>query len=66
MEVNGPNQQGAGSLPFTPEGAAIFEKYDPAKYDYTGHCLPLGFDPVYEFSDADSDCPDKQRCGVPI
>jgi len=42
MEVNGPNQQGAGSLPFTPEGAAIFKKYDPAKYDYTGHCLPLG------------------------
>ena len=42
MEKNSPNQQGAGSLPFTAEGAAIWQKYDAAKFDYTGRCLPMG------------------------
>src|SRR5438874_517268 len=42
MEVNAANQQGAGALPFTPEGAAIWKKYDAGKFDYTGRCLPMG------------------------
>jgi hypothetical protein len=42
MEVDGKNQKGAGPLPFTPEGAAIFKKYDAGKFDYTGRCLPMG------------------------
>jgi hypothetical protein len=42
MEVNTANQQGAGPLPFTTEGAAIFKKYDAGKFDYTGRCLPMG------------------------
>jgi len=42
MEVNTPNQEGAGPLPFTPEGAAIFKKYDAGRFDYTGRCLPMG------------------------
>ena len=32
----------AGGLPFTPLGADDFKNYDPAKFDYTGHCLPAG------------------------
>jgi len=31
-----------GGLPFTPVGAEDFKNYDPAKFDYTGHCLPPG------------------------
>jgi len=31
-----------GGLPFTPLGAEDFKNYDPAKFDYTGHCLPAG------------------------
>ena len=31
-----------GGLPFTPAGAEDFKNYDPAKFDYTGHCLPPG------------------------
>ena len=31
-----------GGLPFTPLGAEDFKNYDPAKFDYTGHCLPQG------------------------
>jgi hypothetical protein len=42
MEVNNKNQQGAGPLPFTPEGAATFKKFDAGKFDYTGRCLPMG------------------------
>jgi hypothetical protein len=42
MTRNGRNQQGAGTLPFTPEYAEKFKNYDPAKFDYTGHCLPQG------------------------
>jgi len=36
------DQQGAGELPFTPAGADTFKSYNPAKFDYTGHCLPQG------------------------
>lgn len=36
------DQQGAGELPFTPSGADAFKSFDPAKFDYTGHCLPQG------------------------
>lgn len=39
---DGPNQKGSGPLPFTEWGAANFKNYDPAKFDYTGHCLPFG------------------------
>jgi hypothetical protein len=42
VEVNGRNQQGSGPLPFTPEGAALFKKYDARNFDYTGRCLPMG------------------------
>lgn len=35
-------QQGAGTIPFTPEYAQMFKNYDPAKFDYTGRCLPQG------------------------
>ena len=38
----GADQKGAGALPFTPEYAQKFKDYDPAKFDYTGHCLPQG------------------------
>ena len=38
----GPAQKGPGTIPFTPEYAQIFKNYDPAKFDYTGHCLPEG------------------------
>ena len=38
----GANQKGPGTIPFTPEYAQIFRNYDPAKFDYTGHCLPQG------------------------
>jgi hypothetical protein len=38
----GANQKGPGTIPFTPEYAQIFKNYDPAKFDYTGHCLPQG------------------------
>jgi hypothetical protein len=30
------------AIPFTPEYAQKFKDYDPAKFDYTGHCLPQG------------------------
>src|SRR6202035_4501444 len=42
MSRNARDQQGAGELPFTPLGAGTFKSYDPAKFDYTGHCLPQG------------------------
>src|SRR6202521_5093335 len=38
----GTQQQGPGQIPFTPEYAQKFKDYDPAKFDYTGHCLPQG------------------------
>ncbi len=31
-----------GGLPFTAQGADNFKSYDPAKFDYTAHCLPAG------------------------
>jgi hypothetical protein len=36
-----PDQKGA-EIPYTPEYALIFKNYDPAKFDYTGRCLPQG------------------------
>ena len=36
------NQQGPATLPFRPEAAEAFKNYDPAQFDYTGHCLPQG------------------------
>jgi hypothetical protein len=42
MTKNGKNQQGMAVLPFTPAYAEKFKSYDPAKFDYTGHCLPQG------------------------
>jgi hypothetical protein len=38
----GDAQKGPGSIPFTPEYAKVFKDYDPANFDYTGHCLPQG------------------------
>lgn len=38
-----PAQIGPGALPFTGWGAAEFKNYDPAKFDYTAHCLPMGW-----------------------
>jgi hypothetical protein len=37
-DQNGPG----GELPFTPWGADNFKNDDVSKFDYTGHCLPLG------------------------
>src|SRR5665213_649689 len=42
MSKDAANQKGAGTIPFTPEYAQIFRNYDPAKFDYTGRCLPQG------------------------
>jgi hypothetical protein len=42
MTRSAKDQQGAGELPFTPWGADKFKNYDPAKFDYTGNCLPQG------------------------
>lgn len=38
----GTDQKGPGAIPFTPEYAQKFKEYDPANFDYTGHCLPQG------------------------
>jgi hypothetical protein len=35
--------RGIGALPFTAAGEAEWKAYDPAKFDYTGHCLPMGW-----------------------
>jgi len=42
MSRNAANQKGTSPLPFTPSGADTFKSYDPAKFDYTGRCLPQG------------------------
>ncbi len=42
MSKDAKDQKGAGPLPFTPWGADNFKNYDPANFDYTGHCLPFG------------------------
>lgn len=38
-----PAQTGPGALPFTSWGEQDFKNYDPAKFDYTAHCLPMGW-----------------------
>jgi hypothetical protein len=35
--------RGIGALPFTASCEAEWKAYDPAKFDYTGHCLPMGW-----------------------
>jgi hypothetical protein len=35
--------RGIGALPYTTWGEAEWKAYDPAKFDYTGHCLPMGW-----------------------
>jgi hypothetical protein len=42
MTANRPDQKGAGELPYTAWGANDFKNYDVSKFDYTGHCLPMG------------------------
>ncbi len=39
---NGKNQTGAGPLPYTAAGKLNMDRYDAAKGDYTGACLPFG------------------------
>jgi hypothetical protein len=36
------SRQLGGKLPYTARGEAEFKNYDPAKFDYTAHCLPPG------------------------
>jgi hypothetical protein len=38
-----PAQIGPGALPFTAWGEQEFKNYDPSKFDYTAHCLPMGW-----------------------
>jgi hypothetical protein len=38
-----PAQIGPGALPFTAWGEQDFKNYDPGKFDYTAHCLPMGW-----------------------
>jgi len=35
--------RGVGALPFTEWGEQNWKSYDPAKFDYTAHCLPMGW-----------------------
>jgi hypothetical protein len=35
--------RGIGALPFTEWGEQNWKSYDPAKFDYTAHCLPMGW-----------------------
>jgi hypothetical protein len=35
--------RGIGTLPFTEWGEQNWKGYDPAKFDYTAHCLPMGW-----------------------
>jgi hypothetical protein len=35
--------KGIGALPFTEWGEQSWKAYDPAKFDYTAHCLPMGW-----------------------
>ena len=39
---NNKNQFGPGELPYTAAGKLNFDRYDSAKGDYTGSCLPFG------------------------
>ena len=34
--------KGGSAIPYTPVYAQMFKDYDPAKFDYTGRCLPQG------------------------
>jgi hypothetical protein len=36
------SRQLGGKLPYTARGEVGFKNYDPAQFDYTGHCLPPG------------------------
>ncbi len=38
-----PAQIGPGALPFTAWGEQDFKAYNPEKFDYTAHCLPMGW-----------------------
>jgi len=38
-----PAQVGPGALPFTTWGEQDFKNYNPEKFDYTAHCLPMGW-----------------------
>ena len=38
-----PAQVGPGALPFTAWGEQDFKNYNPEKFDYTAHCLPMGW-----------------------
>jgi hypothetical protein len=42
MTKSAKDQEGMAELPFTPLGAQRYKDYDPAKFDYTGNCLPQG------------------------
>src|SRR5262245_41726762 len=42
MTKDGPDQKGAGELPFSAWGENEWKKYDAAEGDYTGACLPFG------------------------
>ena len=43
-EVKGCSQKGpGGELPMTPEAAEWTKNYDPARYDATAHCNPMGY-----------------------
>jgi hypothetical protein len=35
--------RGVGALPFTEWGEQNWKSYDPTKFDYTAHCLPMGW-----------------------
>jgi hypothetical protein len=42
MSKDSKDQKGTSPLPFTAWGAEKFKNYNPALFDYTGHCLPQG------------------------
>ncbi|MBV9507788.1 MAG: hypothetical protein JO323_22590 [Acidobacteriia bacterium] len=37
------SRQVGGALPYTAWGEQSWKSYDPAKFDYTAHCLPMGW-----------------------
>lgn len=42
-QMKGCSDEGPGELPMTPLGAELFKNYDPANFDPTGHCNPMGY-----------------------
>lgn len=42
-EMKGCSQKSDGPLPMTPWAANWSKNYDPARYDATGHCNPMGY-----------------------